>query len=70
MDRGSVSSQIYQDHLEGAQSGIPTVTQNTFLVGGKINFGAATLFDDDRRGSTFDLPAFHRALHWGCQAQC
>jgi hypothetical protein len=68
--RFSVFARFYQDHLEGAQSGIPTVTQNTFLVGGKINFGAATLFDDDRRGSTFDLPAFHRALHWGCQAQC
>jgi hypothetical protein len=40
------------------------VTQHTFLVGAKMNFGEPTLLANDRHGATFDLPKFHRAMPW------
>jgi hypothetical protein len=42
-----------------------TVTQHTFMVGAKMNFGEPTLLANDRRGATFELPTFHRAMPWG-----
>ena len=52
------------DHLNGPYA----VTQHTFLVGAKMNFGTGTLFDNDRQGATFDMPDFYRGMPWSCIA--
>ena len=44
------------------------ITQHTGLIGAKMNFGERTLFDNDRKGATFELPEFHRAFYWSCTA--
>jgi hypothetical protein len=69
----SVFAEYAGDRIDGSGRGFcwgdNTVTQHTFLFGAKINFGEPTLLANDRRGATFDLPKFHRAMPWSWVSQ-
>jgi hypothetical protein len=65
---GSSPFSYYLKYAGDRISGPGTITQNTVLVGAKINFGSMSLLDNDRHGATFDMPAFYRGMYWSCAA--